>query len=81
MIEFIGTSNTISLNYNEYSAIADSHNLQFAVAPALGLLVFTSRLLAADLNTETSTLNHYEVLLSLLTLYSSVLICIHNSLL
>jgi hypothetical protein len=47
----------------KYSAIADLHNFQFTVAHALGLSVFTSRLLAKDLNTETSTSNHYEVFL------------------
>jgi hypothetical protein len=48
----------IILNYN---AIADSHNLQFTVGHAFS--VFTSHLLATDLNTETSTSNHYEILL------------------
>jgi hypothetical protein len=41
-----------------YSAIADSHNLQLTVAHALGS-VSTSRLLATDLNTEASTSDHY----------------------
>jgi hypothetical protein len=61
MIGFISTSVTISLNYNQYSAIADLHTSQFTVAHALGFSVSTSRLLATDLNTETSTSNHYEV--------------------
>jgi hypothetical protein len=61
MIGFISTSVTNSLNHTYYSAIADLHNLQFPVAQALGFSVFTSRLLATDLNTETSTSNHYEV--------------------
>jgi hypothetical protein len=55
---------TLSLNYNYYSAIADLHNLQFTVA--LGISVFIRRLLATDLNTETSTSNHYEVFLPFL---------------
>jgi hypothetical protein len=42
----------------KYSAIADLHNFQFTVAHALGLSVFTSRLLATVLNTETSTWNN-----------------------
>jgi hypothetical protein len=37
MIGFIGTSVKISLNYNQYSAIADFHNLEFTAAQALGL--------------------------------------------
>jgi hypothetical protein len=41
----------ITLNY---SAIAESHNLQFAAGHALGFSVFTSRLLATDLNKETT---------------------------
>jgi hypothetical protein len=64
MIGFIGTSVTICLNYNKYSAIADLHTLQFTVAHALGFSVSTSRLLATDLNTETSTSNHYGSLLA-----------------
>jgi hypothetical protein len=60
------TSVTSSLNYNYYSAIADLHNLQFTVAHALGFSVSTSRLLATDLNTETSTSNYYEVFLPFL---------------
>jgi hypothetical protein len=49
MIGFISTSVTGSLNHNYYSAIADLHNLQFAVTHALGFSVFTSRLIAVDL--------------------------------
>jgi hypothetical protein len=75
MIGFIGTSVTISLNYNYYSGITDLHNLQFTIAHALELSVSISCLLATDLNTETITSNHYEVFLSSITLYSSVLIC------
>jgi hypothetical protein len=42
---------------------------------ALGFSISTSRLLAMDLNTGTRISNHYEVFLSSLTIYSSVLIC------
>jgi hypothetical protein len=49
MIGFIGTSITTSLNFNQYSAIADLHNLQFAVTHALGFSVFTSRLPVTEL--------------------------------
>jgi hypothetical protein len=66
MIGFIRTSVISSLNYNQNSAIADLHNLEFIVAHALGYSVFTSRLLAADLNTETSTSNHHEAFLPFL---------------
>jgi hypothetical protein len=58
MIGFIGISVTSSLNHIYYSAIADLHNLQFTVTHALEFAVFTSRLLATDLNIETSTSNH-----------------------
>jgi hypothetical protein len=47
----------------KYSAIADSRNFQSTVAHALGFSVSTSRLLATELNTETSTSIHYEVFL------------------
>jgi hypothetical protein len=47
MIGFIGTSVTSSLN--------NAIDIQFPSAHALGLSVSTSRLLATDLNTETST--------------------------
>jgi hypothetical protein len=60
---FIGTSVTVSLNYNKYSALTDLHTFQFTVANSLGFSASTSFLLAVDLNTETSTSNHYEVFL------------------
>jgi hypothetical protein len=60
-IGFTGTLVTSSLNHAYYSAIADLHNLQFTTAHALGFSVATSRLLATDLNTETSASNHNEV--------------------
>jgi hypothetical protein len=44
----------------------DLHNLHFAFAQALGFSVFTDRLLATDLKTESSISNHYEVFLSFL---------------
>jgi hypothetical protein len=64
MIGSISTLVTTSLNYRQYSDIADLHTLQFAVAHALGFSVSTSRLLATDLNTETITSNRCEVFLS-----------------
>jgi hypothetical protein len=60
---FIGTrlqSLLITLKYND---IADLHTFQFTVTHALGFSVFTSRLLATDLNTETITSSNYEVIL------------------
>jgi hypothetical protein len=51
---------------NQYSAIADLHTFQFTVAHTLRFSFSTSRLLATDLNTETSTSNHSEVLWSFL---------------
>jgi hypothetical protein len=66
MIGFIGALVTISLNYSQYSAITDLHNLQFTVTHTLGFLVFPSHLLKIDLYTEISTLNHYKVFLPIL---------------
>jgi hypothetical protein len=63
MIGFSSTSVTLSLNYTQYSAIADLHNLEFTVTHALGFSVFTRRVLAMDFNTYTSSSNHYEVFL------------------
>jgi hypothetical protein len=60
MIGFISTLVTISLNhiyYRQYSAIADLHTFQFTDAYAPGFPVFTSRLLATDLRTETITIS------------------------
>jgi hypothetical protein len=55
MTGFISTLVTTTLNYSQYSAIADLHKLHSTVAHALGFSVSTSRLLATDLNTETNT--------------------------
>jgi hypothetical protein len=74
MIGFISTLVTSSLNHTFYSAIADFYNLGFTVTQALGFSVSTSRLVATDLNTQTIASNHYEVFLSSVSLYSSVLI-------
>jgi hypothetical protein len=43
------------------TAIADLHTFQFTVAHALGFSVFINRLLATNLNTETSTSDYCEV--------------------
>jgi hypothetical protein len=66
MIGVISISVTSSLNHNYYRTIADLLNFQFTVTHALGFSVFTSRLLATDLNTQTITSNHYEVFLPFL---------------
>jgi hypothetical protein len=66
MIGFTVTSVTISLNYNQYSAIPDLHTFQFTVEHALGFSVSSSRLLATDLNADTSTSNYNEVFLPFL---------------
>jgi hypothetical protein len=50
---------TISLNYKQYSAIADLHTFQFTVAHALGFSGSTNRILATDLNTGSIASNHY----------------------
>jgi hypothetical protein len=57
MIGFIGTSVTLSLNYNQWSAIADLHFI-------IHCYTHTSRLLLTDLNTEAITSNRYEFFLS-----------------
>jgi hypothetical protein len=54
---------TITLNYNQYSVIADLHAFQLPVAHAVGFSVSTNRLLATNFKTETITSNHYEVFL------------------
>jgi hypothetical protein len=61
MFGFISTSVTSYLNHTYYSTIADLHNVQFTVALALRFSVSISRLVATDLNTETSTSDHYGV--------------------
>jgi hypothetical protein len=64
MIGFISNSVTLSLLITINTALSlYLHNLQFTVAHALGFSVFTSHLLATDLNTETSASNDYEVFL------------------
>jgi hypothetical protein len=66
MIGFICASLQLHLSYNQYSAIADLHTLQFTVAHVVGFSVSTSRILATDFNTGTITSNHYEDLSFLL---------------
>jgi hypothetical protein len=50
MTGFIAPYTFTSRDYGQYSAIADSHTLQFIVTQALGFSVFTSRILATDLS-------------------------------
>jgi hypothetical protein len=71
MIGFIDTflvhclliTNNKTRTYKQYSAIADLHTFQFTAPHTLGFSLSTSRRFVADLNTETITSNHYEVLL------------------
>jgi hypothetical protein len=49
MFGFIVTSVTVSLNYNQYSAIVDLHTFQFTIAHALAFSVSTNRFLATKL--------------------------------
>jgi hypothetical protein len=74
--DWISTSVTSSLNHTQLQRYRYSTHFKFTVAQVLGFSVSTSSLLATDLNTENIFSNHYEVFLSLLTLYSSVRICI-----
>jgi hypothetical protein len=55
---YVTHSHLISLTHRQQSAISDSHTLQHTVARALGSFAFTSRLLATDLNTETTAVSH-----------------------
>jgi hypothetical protein len=57
------TSVTSPLNQTQLERYHYFTYFQFTVAHALGFSVFTTRLLATDLNTETSASNHYEVFL------------------
>jgi hypothetical protein len=64
MIGFIDPSlYHLSLTYKPYSTIAELHTFQFTVVHALWFSIYTSHILATDLNTETITSNHYEVFL------------------
>jgi hypothetical protein len=63
MFGFISTSVTSSLNHTSIQPYRQFAQFPISVAHALGFPVFTSRLLATDFNTETSTSNHYEVFL------------------
>jgi hypothetical protein len=60
MFGFIGTSVTISFNFNDYSAIAVLHNLQLTVTHALWFSVFTILLLITELKQShwTKSCNH-----------------------
>jgi hypothetical protein len=59
MIGFISSWVTHSLLITlKYSAVTDLHNLHHTVAHTLGIFIFTSRLPATDLNTETTTVSH-----------------------
>jgi hypothetical protein len=51
MIDLLAPRLQVLLITFKYSAIADLHNFHLAVAHALGLSVFSSRLFATDLNT------------------------------
>jgi hypothetical protein len=58
VIGFINHSQVVTtINYN---TVPDLHHLQNTVAHALGFFVFTSRLLATDLNTEIITVSHFK---------------------
>jgi hypothetical protein len=62
MIGFVGTSVTSSLNHTQLQGYRYSAHFQFTAAQVLGFSVSTSRPLATDVNTETITSNHDEVL-------------------
>jgi hypothetical protein len=58
MLDLLAPRLQILLITLKYRVIADLHSFQFTAAHTQGFSVF-----AADLNTETSTSNHYEVFL------------------
>jgi hypothetical protein len=60
MIGFIGAALQLHFVNNQYSTIAGLHTFQFTATHALGFSVSSSRCLVADLNTGTSTSNHYK---------------------
>jgi hypothetical protein len=77
MIEFIGTSVTLSLLITINIALSLIYTIYSSpIAHALGFSIITSLILATDLNTETITSNHYEVFL-LFRLQLLLLLC-HN---
>jgi hypothetical protein len=91
MLGFISATVTISLNYNQYSDIADLHTFQFTVAQTLRFSVSSSRLLATDLSNAyaftTSTLSDscqriltQERLLQIIMKSSSTQFSLSNSL-
>jgi hypothetical protein len=61
VIGFINNLQVVTTN--NYYTITDFRTFQSTVVHALGYSVFTTRLLAPDLNTEISISNHYEVFL------------------
>jgi hypothetical protein len=76
MIGFIGIFVTNSLNHTYYSTITDLHNILFTVARALGFSVFSSYLLATDLNTGTvpvSMKNTLQILHAKSSLHNCIL--------
>jgi hypothetical protein len=64
----------MSLNYKQYSNIADLQTFQFTAAHALGFSVFPRRIWAKDLSIGTLASNQYEVLLSNIGL-SKIMLC------
>jgi hypothetical protein len=64
MIGFISSSVThshlITLTCKSHRAISYLYHLQITVANALGFFVFTGRLLATALNTETTKVSYFK---------------------
>jgi hypothetical protein len=59
LVRVIGfISSCVTLTHRQYSAIADTHTFQFTIAHALGFSLSTSRLLAMDFDTQTTTVSH-----------------------
>jgi hypothetical protein len=63
MVGFINLLYTQLRTTSNYSVTADLHTLQFTVIHTLGFSVFTSRILATDLNTVSLSLQHTRSLI------------------
>jgi hypothetical protein len=69
LLDLLALGYTLFQLHSNYSALADLHIFQFTVAHPLGFSVTTSRLLATDLHTETSTHITTSIILKIFQLH------------